>query len=144
MYHAKDYKYIGGYYGACNEASMMHDLYHFGPIVVALNAPSDLFYYNGGIYDSKDEDRSDWDITKTSRWEKTNHAVTCIGWGEENGEKYWIIKKQVRMDFGITIRLRQVLHCEDVLLLRSPHHLRNPLCFQFSWFWSLYFCFKSM
>ena len=101
VYHAKDYKYIGGYYGACNEASMMHDLYHFGPIVVALNAPSDLFYYNGGIYDSKDEDRSDWDITKTSRWEKTNHAVTCIGWGEENGEKYWIIKNSWGSNWGM-------------------------------------------
>lgn len=96
----KNYKYIGGYYGACNEASMMHDIYHHGPIVVALNAPSDLFYYSGGIYDAKDDDRKDWDITKTSRWEKTNHAVTCVGWGETEGKKYWIIKNSWGSDWG--------------------------------------------
>ena len=93
VYHAKDYGYIGGYYGACNEAAMMKELHDHGPIVIALNAPSDLFYYSGGVYSSRDDDRDDWDITKTSRWEKTNHAVTAVGYGEEeDGEKYWIIK----------------------------------------------------
>ena len=102
VYHVKNYKYIGGYYGACNEAAMMDDIYHFGPIVIALNAPSDLFYYSGGVYDAKDEDRADWDITKNSRWEKTNHAVTCIGWGEtDEGKKYWIIKNSWGADWGM-------------------------------------------
>ena len=32
-----------GYYGACNEQHMMKELKNNGPIVVALNAPSDLF-----------------------------------------------------------------------------------------------------
>lgn len=100
VYHAKDYGYIGGYYGACNEAHMMKELHEHGPIVVALNAPSDLFYYSGGVYSSKDTDKADWDITKTSRWEKTNHAVLCVGWGEENGEKYWIIKNSWGADWG--------------------------------------------
>jgi cathepsin C len=92
VYHAKDYGYIGGYYGACNEAAMMKELHDNGPIVIALNAPSDLFSYSGGVYSSRDDDRDDWDITKTSRWEKTNHAVTAVGYGEEDGEKYWVIK----------------------------------------------------
>ncbi len=100
VYKAKKYGYIGGYYGACNEAAMMKELHENGPIVIALNAPSDLFYYSGGVYSSRDDDRSDWDITKTSRWEKTNHAVTAIGWGEQDGQKYWVIKNSWGDEWG--------------------------------------------
>jgi len=37
-----------------------------------------------------------YDVNGISRWEKTNHAIAAVGWGEEilNGElvKYWICK----------------------------------------------------
>jgi cathepsin C len=34
-YFVSDYRYIGGYYGACNEEAMMREVYHNGPIVIA-------------------------------------------------------------------------------------------------------------
>jgi hypothetical protein len=43
------YGYVGGYYGAGSESAMIKELQD-GPLVVALNAPGDLFYYKGGIY----------------------------------------------------------------------------------------------
>jgi cathepsin C len=93
VYHTSKYGYIGGYYGACNEKHMMKELMDNGPIVVALNAPSDLFYYSGGVYSFKDTNKANFDINGLSRWEKTNHAVLAVGWGEEkDGKKYWIIK----------------------------------------------------
>ena len=80
---------------------MMKGLKNNGPIVVALNAPSDLFYYSGGIYTFKDTDKANFDINGISRWEKTNHAVLAVGWGEDNdGKKYWIIKNSWGSDWG--------------------------------------------
>ena len=93
VYHTSKYGYIGGYYGACNEKHMMKELKENGPVVVALNAPSDLFYYSGGVYSFKDTNKANFDINGLSRWEKTNHAVLAVGWGENaDGKKYWIIK----------------------------------------------------
>lgn len=52
------YEYVGGFYGAGSESAMIKELQK-GPLVVALNAPGDLFYYSGGIYhhDEKPEVR---------------------------------------------------------------------------------------
>lgn len=52
------YEYVGGFYGAGSESAMIAELQK-GPLVVALNAPGDLFYYGGGIYhhDEKPEVR---------------------------------------------------------------------------------------
>ena len=64
---AKDYKYIGGYYGACSETKMMESLQK-GPIVVALNAPPDLFYYGDGIYQAElQKDKDQYDLNGPSR-----------------------------------------------------------------------------
>jgi len=41
---------VGGYYGAANEQKMMHEIYHKGPIVVAINAAPDLYYYSSGVF----------------------------------------------------------------------------------------------
>ena len=101
VYHTSKYGYIGGYYGACNEEHMMKEMKKNGPIVVALNAPSDLFYYSGGIYTYKDTEKANFDINGMSRWEKTNHAVLAVGWGEnDDGKKYWIIKNSWGASWG--------------------------------------------
>lgn len=94
--HAKSYEYVGGYYGAGNELDMLKALKR-GPIVVAVNAPPDLLYFHEGVYShALAHDREEYDVNGISRWEKTNHAIAAVGWGEEmlNGErvKYWICK----------------------------------------------------
>lgn len=48
--YAGDYRYVGGYYGACTERAMMEELYLRGPIVASINAPRSLIYYTGGIF----------------------------------------------------------------------------------------------
>jgi len=91
-YYAKHYRYVGGYYGACNELLMMKEIMRNGPVIVAFQAPSSLFYYNGGIFTGpppKHEGKTEHGVRY---WEQTNHAVVAMGWGEENGHKYWIIK----------------------------------------------------
>ncbi len=46
---ARNYHYVGGYYGACSELEMLKVLKR-GPIVVAFNAPPDLLYFHHGVY----------------------------------------------------------------------------------------------
>ena len=42
------YSYVGGYYGACSEESLVKELQK-GPIPVAFEAPSSLSYYEGKL-----------------------------------------------------------------------------------------------
>lgn len=88
--------YVGGYYGGCDEESMMREIYEYGPIVVALNATPELYYYSKGIFHSEAKKIEGSTEKNVKPWEYTNHAVTCIGWGEEEINdkmvKYWILK----------------------------------------------------
>lgn len=98
-----DYGYVSderahSYYGATEEAAMKKEIFNHGPIVVALNASPDLYYYSSGVFVTNPknpliEDNGD----KTVRqWMFTNHAVVCVGWGEEMHEgqtlQFWILK----------------------------------------------------
>jgi len=91
-YRAVNYTYIGGYYGACTEVAMMREIFQHGPVMVAFEAPSSLFYYQGGIYTGEAPPHEGPLLPNVRMWEKTNHAVVAVGWGEENGVKYWIVK----------------------------------------------------
>lgn len=43
--------YVGkGFYGSTNEKSMMKEIYENGPLVLALNAAPDLYYYSSGVF----------------------------------------------------------------------------------------------
>ena len=103
-YMISDYGYVGDYYGGCSEEAMMKEIYENGPIVVAMNASPELYYYSGGIFTSNAR-RTEGKYEKNVRpWEFTNHAVVCVGWGEEevNGkiEKYWILKNSWGIKWG--------------------------------------------
>lgn len=104
MYKVIDYGYVGDYYGATNEEAMMREVFNNGPIVVAINASPELYYYSGGIFTSNVK-RTEGKLEKDVKpWEYTNHAVTCIGWGEENVngniEKFWILKNSWGQNWG--------------------------------------------
>lgn len=91
-YYAKNYRYVGGYYGSCNELLMMKEIMRNGPVIVAFQAPSSLFYYTGGIFTGPPPKHEGVTEHGVRFWEQTNHAVVAMGWGQENGHKYWIIK----------------------------------------------------
>lgn len=70
------YEYVGGFYGAGSESTMIAELQK-GPLVVALNAPGDLFYYSGGIYhhDEKPEVRA---LPSTSDYSPFIQCIPCL------------------------------------------------------------------
>ncbi|PHJ25978.1 preprocathepsin c precursor [Cystoisospora suis] len=108
-WYAKDYNYVGGFYEGCSEDKMMHEIFHHGPVVVAIDAPDTLFMYHDGLFDSQPPEHGKiCDITKPgfNGWEYTNHAVAVVGWGEEparGGEKprkFWVVRNTWGSDWG--------------------------------------------
>ncbi|EGR31212.1 papain family cysteine protease, putative [Ichthyophthirius multifiliis] len=81
-------KVINWYQISEDEEAIRRELVQNGPIAVGVNARF-LQFYQGGILDPKLCDDS------------INHAVLIVGYGEENGKKYWIIKNQWGKSWGI-------------------------------------------
>lgn len=80
---------------------MMKEIMQNGPIVVSFEPKYDFMYYKSGIYHSLDA--SEW-IQKGERqpaWEKVDHSVLCVGWGEDNGEHYWLLQNTWGDDWGL-------------------------------------------
>jgi C1A family cysteine protease len=67
--------------------SVQRDMMANGPVCGALNADQ-LQTYTSGIFDSSDCST------------QVNHGITFVGWGVENGVKYWIIKNSWGTDWG--------------------------------------------
>lgn len=89
---AANHRYVGGYYGGASEDAMMRDLVENGPLVVSLEPKNDLMYYNGGIYKSGSDVHTEW--------EQVDHALLLVGYGEESGQKYWIIQNSWGPEWG--------------------------------------------
>ncbi|XP_059148587.1 dipeptidyl peptidase 1-like isoform X2 [Physella acuta] len=90
------YKYVGGYYGACNEALMMDAIYTNGPIAVSFEVYGDFMNYKSGIYQ-----HIPGLADKFNPFEITNHVVVVVGWGVQDGEKYWIVKNSWGPEWGL-------------------------------------------
>eukprot|EP00466_Bigelowiella_natans_P006538 jgi/Bigna1/135240/aug1.28_g9948 len=83
----KGYGYVGGYYGGGNMESIMREIHDKGPVIAAFEPSGTFFSYKSGIFTGAKGPHTD-------DWEKTDHAIVLIGWGETtDGVKYWIGKK---------------------------------------------------
>ncbi|GCB69564.1 hypothetical protein scyTo_0005500 [Scyliorhinus torazame] len=95
-YYVSQYYYVGGFYGACNEAAMKLELVKNGPVSVAFEVYPDFMHYHGGIY--YHTGLSD----PFNPFELTNHAVLLIGYGSDPKTKqnYWIVKNSWGTSWG--------------------------------------------
>lgn len=61
--------------------SMMSEIYARGPITCGMACPDDFVWnYKGGVYKDKSKDT------------ELDHDVEVVGWGEEKGVPYWIVR----------------------------------------------------
>jgi C1A family cysteine protease len=73
---------------------MMAELVKNGPFTTGFKVYSDFQFYKGGIYKhTKIED-------SRNPWKPTGHAVLVIGYGVEDGMKYWIVQNSWGTGFG--------------------------------------------
>jgi len=99
-YHATNYNYIGGFYGACNEQLMQIALVKNGPIAVSFEVYPDFRNYKSGIYIHTGlQDKLNGEFNP---FELTNHVVVVVGYGVEQktNTKYWIVRNSWGASWG--------------------------------------------
>ena len=79
-YYVDQYGQVEGSSPKEQELNMMTEIYNHGPISCAISVTDELVSYTGGIF------------TGPLNATQVNHDISVVGYGEENGEKYWIIR----------------------------------------------------
>jgi cathepsin B len=87
-YAADKHKFKSSYSVGSKEAELQAELMAHGPIEVAFSVYADFESYKSGIYHH------------TTGSYLGGHAVRMIGWGVENGVKYWTIANSWNTDWG--------------------------------------------
>lgn len=106
-YFVTDYGYIGGFYGAATEVLMMKELRARGPITGNIKSPLFFSMFSGGIYSSQEiKENASKGLNNKSLYDNNiffqvlSHSTTIVGYGEENGIKYWICMNSYGKDWG--------------------------------------------
>ena len=82
VYGVEEYGMVTGEY------DMMQQIYQSGPIACGIAVPEALEEYTGGIFC---DDTGDMEIV---------HDISVVGYGEEDGQKYWMVRNSWGTEWG--------------------------------------------
>lgn len=85
---AKDKHYGATSYHVRGEDNIMQELVQNGPMEAAFTVYADFLQYKSGVY------------SHTSGSALGGHAVKIMGYGTENGSKYWLVANSWNSDWG--------------------------------------------
>ena len=71
---------------------MKDAVFTHGPVSIAFQVVSDFRNYYSGVYSSSDCKNSETDV---------NHAVVAVGYGNEDGKDYWLVKNSWGANWGM-------------------------------------------
>jgi len=73
-----------------NETLLASWVVQYGPIAATIDASQQSFqFYSSGVYDEPNCSQTNLD-----------HAITIVGYGNENGNDYWLLKNSWGMTWG--------------------------------------------
>lgn len=87
-------RYLGGRQELTTETLLLRELNERGPVIVSLSGAQigdDFMFYAGGIYNGEEFPNPD---------ASGGHAVTLVGYGEEDSKPYWIVQNSWGADWG--------------------------------------------
>ena len=82
VYGTEEYGQVSG------EEAMMQEIFQRGPIACGIAVPDALEDYTGGVFN---DTTGDMDIV---------HDVSIVGWGVDNGVKYWTVRNSWGTHYG--------------------------------------------
>lgn len=88
--YEKDERVAAKSYSVPSQVSeLQKEIMTYGTVEVAMTVYADFEAYTGGIY------------KHTTGSYLGGHALSMVGWGEENGTPYWIVRNSWRKDWGV-------------------------------------------
>eukprot|EP00948_MAST-09A_sp_MAST-9A-sp1_P002052 g2052.t1 len=86
--YSQDKNKASSAYSLGSEAEIMQDIYTYGPVTGAFTVYGDFPSYKSGVY------------THQSGSMLGGHAIKIMGWGVENGVKYWLVANSWNEEWG--------------------------------------------